>query len=69
MTQSNITHLWPLCWLRLIVDIIVIVGMTFSKPGGAAIGSTFLNPGCNLIGICCASDVGDNVGEGVGFSV
>ena len=43
--------------------------MTFSKPGGAAIGSTFSNPGGGWIGIRCASDVGDNVGEGVGFSV
>ena len=43
--ESNIVYTWTSCWLMLIVDIIVIVGMTFSKPGGAAIGRTFSNPG------------------------
>ena len=47
----------------------VIVGMTFSKPRGAAMGSVFSNPGGGWIGIRCASDVGATVGEWVGFNV
>ena len=51
------------------MDNIMIVGMTFSKPGGAAIVCTFSNPGGGWVGIRCASDVGDNVGDWVGFRV
>ena len=43
--------------------------MTFLKTGGAAIVGTFSNPGGGWIGFYCALDVGDNVVEGVGFSV
>ena len=51
------------------MDSCVIVGMTFSKLGGPAKGSTFLNPGGDWIGIRCTSEGGDNVGEWVGSSV
>ena len=67
--ESNIAHSWTLCWFKLIVESLVIEGMTFSKPGGAAMGSVFSNPGGGWIGIRCASDVGAIVGEWVGFNV
>jgi len=43
--------------------------MTFSKPGGAAIGIVFFNPGGGWIGIVGASGVDAIVGEWVGFNV
>ena len=51
------------------MDSCVIDGMIFSKPGGAAKGSNFSNPGGGWIGICCVLEGGDTVGEWVGFSV
>ena len=66
--ESNIAHSWMLCWLRLIVESSVIDGMTFSKPGGAAIGIVVSNPGGGLTGIVGVSDGGAIVGEWVGFN-